>query len=59
MAGMTTHPTVEWVARQLTEACGWSEPLRYIILADVGKATSSSSIDARRPGHIEGRGRDV
>jgi hypothetical protein len=21
----TTHPTAEWIARQLTEACGWDE----------------------------------
>ena len=28
---MTTHPSAEWIARQLTEACGWSEPPRYII----------------------------
>lgn len=29
--GVTAHPTAEWIARQLTEACGWSEPPRYII----------------------------
>jgi transposase InsO family protein len=29
--GVTTHPSAEWIARQLTEACGWSEPPRYII----------------------------
>jgi hypothetical protein len=28
---VTTHPTAIWIARQLTEACGWSEPPRYII----------------------------
>jgi hypothetical protein len=27
---VTTHPTA-WIPRQLTEACGWSEPPRYII----------------------------
>jgi transposase InsO family protein len=27
----TTHPTAEWIARQLTEARGWDEALRYII----------------------------
>jgi transposase InsO family protein len=28
---VTTHPNAEWIARQLTEACGWTEPPRYII----------------------------
>jgi hypothetical protein len=26
--GVTTHPNAEWIARQLTEACGWTEPPR-------------------------------
>ena len=29
--GMTAHPTAEWIARQLTEACGWEPVPRYII----------------------------
>jgi transposase InsO family protein len=29
--GVTAHPSAEWIARQLTEACAWSEPPRYII----------------------------
>jgi hypothetical protein len=29
--GVTAHPSAEWIARQLTEACGWSEPPQYII----------------------------
>jgi transposase InsO family protein len=29
--GVTAHPNAEWLARQLTEACGWSESPRYII----------------------------
>ena len=29
--GATTHPTAEWIARQLTEACGWDEAPRYLI----------------------------
>jgi hypothetical protein len=29
--GVTAHPNAEWLARQLTEACGWHEPPRYLI----------------------------
>jgi hypothetical protein len=28
---VTAHPKAEWIARQLTEACGWQEALRYIV----------------------------
>jgi len=31
VAGVTAHSDAEWIARQLTEACGWNEPPRYII----------------------------
>jgi hypothetical protein len=24
--GVTSHPTAEWIANQLTEACGWNKP---------------------------------
>ena len=27
----TAHPTAEWIARQLTEACGWDDAPRYLI----------------------------
>ncbi|MFY9828621.1 MAG: hypothetical protein WAK69_08400 [Rhodoplanes sp.] len=27
----TAHPTAEWIAQQLTEACGWDEAPRYLI----------------------------
>jgi transposase InsO family protein len=27
----TTQPTAEWIARQLTEACGWDEAPRYLV----------------------------
>ncbi|MGO8832655.1 MAG: integrase core domain-containing protein [Roseiarcus sp.] len=28
---MTARPTAEWIARQLTEACGWEPAPKYII----------------------------
>ncbi len=29
--GVTAHPTAEWIARQLTEACGWTAAPQYIV----------------------------
>jgi hypothetical protein len=29
--GVTAHPSAEWIARQLIEACGWQQAPRYII----------------------------
>jgi transposase InsO family protein len=29
--GVTAHPNAEWLSRQVTEACGWDEPPRYLI----------------------------
>jgi transposase InsO family protein len=29
--GVTTHPSAEWIARQLTEAYGWQQAPRYIV----------------------------
>src|SRR5450631_3315897 len=29
--GVTAHPTAEWIANQLTEACGWEPAPRYIV----------------------------
>jgi hypothetical protein len=29
--GVTTHPSPEWIANQLTEACGWEQLPRYLI----------------------------
>jgi transposase InsO family protein len=28
---VTAHPNAEWIARQLTEACGWKEGPRYLV----------------------------
>ena len=30
-SGVTAHPTAEWIARQLTEACGWEWTPKYIV----------------------------
>jgi transposase InsO family protein len=29
--GVAAHPTAEWIANQLTEACGWEQAPRYLI----------------------------
>jgi hypothetical protein len=29
--GVTAHPTAEWIANQLTEACGWEQIPSYLI----------------------------
>ncbi len=29
--GVTAHTTAEWIARQFTEACGWTAAPRYVI----------------------------
>src|SRR6476646_482843 len=29
--GVTAHPTAEWIANQLTEACGWGQAPRHLI----------------------------
>ncbi len=29
--GVTANPTAEWIARQLTEACGWEPAPKYIV----------------------------
>ena len=29
--GVTAHPTAEWIANQITQACGWDRTPRYLI----------------------------
>ena len=29
--GVTAHPTAEWIARQVSEACGWESAPQYLI----------------------------
>ncbi|MET4518130.1 hypothetical protein [Bradyrhizobium sp. I1.7.5] len=29
--GVTAHPTAEWIANQLTQACGWEQIPRYLV----------------------------
>ena len=45
---VTTNPTPEWIARQLTEAFPWNEAPRYLLIRDRDRIYGSSSIVARR-----------
>src|SRR4029079_17652038 len=29
--GVTAHPTAEWIANEITQACGWKKAPRYLI----------------------------
>jgi hypothetical protein len=69
--GVTAHPSAEWIARQLTEACGWNEPPRYIIrdrdgvygeaftrrLTAMGTATNMAESNAKVSGDTGAQGR--
>ena len=43
--GVTAHPTAEWIANQLTEACGWEQIPRYLI-RDRDRAYGEISLSA-------------
>jgi hypothetical protein len=45
---VTAHPNAEWLARQLTETCGWDEPPRYLI-RDRDRAYGVPSSGTSRP----------
>jgi hypothetical protein len=49
--GVTAHPNAEWLARRLTQACGWDEPPRYLIR---DRAYGAAFIPAH-PGHGHSR----
>ena len=41
--GVTAHPTAEWIANQVTEACGWEQAPRYLIRDRTAPMVRSSS----------------
>src|ERR1700716_1199021 len=43
--GVTAHPTSEWIANQITEACGWEQAPQYLIRDRDGVLARSSSED--------------
>jgi hypothetical protein len=43
--GVTAHPTAEWIANQLTEACGWDQAPRISSVIWMGPMVRSSSED--------------
>jgi hypothetical protein len=40
---VTSHPTAEWVARQITEAFPWNEAPRYLLRVGIGSTACSSN----------------
>jgi hypothetical protein len=46
--GATAHPTADWVARQLDEACGWDQAPRYIIRDAIAFTAKYSSAVSER-----------
>ena len=39
--GVTAHPTAEWIANQITQACGWKRAPRYLIRDRTGPMAKS------------------
>ena len=46
--GVTEHPSAEWIAGQLTEACGWREAPRYIVRDHCGRMRRSRATSRQR-----------
>src|SRR6478735_8249526 len=46
--GVTAHPTAEWIANQVTEACGWEQAPRDLIRDGTGPMVRSLSVDFDR-----------
>ena len=43
--GVTVHPTAEWIANQLTQACGWEQIPRYLIRDRDGATAKYSCVE--------------
>jgi hypothetical protein len=57
--GATAHPTADWIARQLVEACGWSRPHdTSSVIETVLMAKYSSGVSARWAYEIDRHRRD-
>jgi len=55
--GVTANPTAEWIANQVTEACGWEQAPRYLIRDRDGPMVRSSSEDFDQWAFVTGRHR--